>query len=434
MLDRHEDRTAVSRRAARQAGPDRTTRLSARAPRLDDWADEGWPEGDERAGAQGLGRSPDDAPADEGVTRVSVPRPIEDDPDATTRLSARRVGPGAGAVGARDVPAPRRPTPPDPRPTAASAPARSGPRRPRPAAEAAAAGGSGAAQWHDRPGPERRSGDADPRRAPTSGTGGRGAPRTTLPPNETPGGVSDGAAGTPPAPRAHRGGVPVLLVLLLAAIGAGLLGWMGQTATAGTVRGSWEFSRLGGPWLVAGFVGGAIGGWRRGVGGLVLGIVAGAVMVGAGSVAYYGLSYWDGGNDARRAAKLGIGWGAAGVGVGGVLGLFGAAYATALGRRPSRDGGRVVGSWVHGAALGTLGGLLMGESIALLWVWDGGGLRAVATLEGLGGVAVVAVGAAARSWRFIVGAVLACAAAATVAPIATTALRETLRTIGWAGA
>ncbi|WP_169738335.1 hypothetical protein [Patulibacter minatonensis] len=227
--------------------------------------------------------------------------------------------------------------------------------------------------------------------------------------------------------------MPVVLVLLLALVGAGLLGWMGQTTDAGAFRGSWEFSRLGGPWLVAGFLGGAVGGWRRGVGGLVLGIVAGAIIVGAGSVAYYGLSYWGGGNDAHRAAKLGIGWGTAGLGVGGVLGLVGAAWTTALGRHLSTATGRLTGSWVHGAALGTLGGLLMGESIALLWVWEGGGLRTMAILEGLGGVAIVAVGAAMRSWRFMVGAVLASAVAATLAPIATTALRDTLRTIGWAG-
>lgn len=236
----------------------------------------------------------------------------------------------------------------------------------------------------------------------------------------------------PPHPRRRRA-VPVLLVLTLALVGAALLGWMGRTTDAGAFRGSWEFSRLGGPWLVAGFAGGAIGGWRRGAGGLVLGALAGAIVVGAGSVAYYALSYWVGGNDARRAATLGIGWGTAGLGVGGAVGLLGAAYATALGRHRPRDRGRPVASWMHGAALGTLGGLLMGESIALLWVWDSGGLRTMAILEGLGGVAVVAVGAAARSWRFIVAAVLASAVAATVAPIATTVLREALRTVGWAG-
>jgi hypothetical protein len=235
------------------------------------------------------------------------------------------------------------------------------------------------------------------------------------------------------APRPRRRAVPVLLVLVLAAIGAALLGWMGRTTDAGAFRGSWEFSRLGGPWLVAGFLGGAIGGWRRGVGGLVLGVLAGAVMIGAGSVAYYGLSYWGGGNDARRAATLGIGWGTAGLGVGGVVGLVGAAWTTALARRPAADGTRRVGSWLHGAALGTLGGLLMGESVALLWVWDEGGLHAMAVLEGLAGVAIVVLGSAARSWRFIVGAVLASAVAATLAPIATTVLREALRTIGWAG-
>lgn len=232
----------------------------------------------------------------------------------------------------------------------------------------------------------------------------------------------------------RRRPVPVLLVLVLAAIGAGLLGWMGQTATSGAFRGSAEFSRLGGPWLVAGFVGGAIGGWRRGPGGLVLGALAGAVIVGAGSVAYYGLSYWDGGNDARRAAKLGIGWGAAGVAVGGVLGLLGATYATAMGRHVRLHDGLRVGSWIHGAALGTLGGLLMGEAIALLWVWEGESLRTMALLEAMAGVAIVCLGAAARSWRFIVGAVVAAGVAACLAPAAASILRETLRTIGWAGA
>ncbi|MEN0014986.1 MAG: hypothetical protein AAGC46_16570 [Solirubrobacteraceae bacterium] len=228
--------------------------------------------------------------------------------------------------------------------------------------------------------------------------------------------------------------VPMLLVLVLAAAGAAALGYMGQTASAGTFRGSWEFSRLGGPWLVAGFIGGAIGGWRRGWGGLVLGLFTGAVIVGAGSVVYYAISWWIGDNGARRAAKLGIGWGAAGLGVGGVLGLIGAAYTTALGRFRAGGGAHPRGSWLHGAALGTLGGLLMGESIALLYVWNGVGLRTMATLEGLAGVALVVVGCTARSWRFIVAAVVFATISAAVAPVATTALRDTLRSIGWAGA
>jgi hypothetical protein len=224
------------------------------------------------------------------------------------------------------------------------------------------------------------------------------------------------------------------MVLLLAIAGAASLGYMGHVTGDDAFRGSWELSRLGGPWLLAGFIGGAAGGWRRGGAGLVLGVLAGAVIIGAGSVAYYALSYWAGGNGARRAALLGIGWGTAGVGVGSVLGLLGAMYASSLGRFRPASGGRTVASWMHGAALGTLGGLLIGEAIALLWVWDGVQLRTMATLEGIGGVALVCFGCVGRSWRFAVGAVVFAAISASVAPIATTALRETLRSIGWAGA
>jgi hypothetical protein len=319
--------------------------------------------------------------------------------DAPTRVTRR----GAGAVVAGRGPAGRR------HPVGIPAVGPEGPRRPRPAAEARPRSTG--------PGPRRPDPD-DPEAGPGAARDGWPGRGTTRPQDDR---------------FRRRRPVPILVVLLVALVGAALLGWMGQRTTSGAFRGSWEFSRLGGPWLVAGFLGGAVGGWRRGAGGMLLGLLAGAVIVGAGSVAYYGLSYWDGGNDARRAATLGIGWGAAGLAVGGVLGLVGAAYATSLARFRRPDG-RLTASWLHGVALGTLGGLLMGESIALLWVWDGEALRTMAILEGLAGAAIVAVGAAARSWRFIVGAVLASAAAATIAPIATTALRETLRTIGWAGA
>ncbi len=224
--------------------------------------------------------------------------------------------------------------------------------------------------------------------------------------------------------------MPVLLVLLLAGLLALALGVMGRTTNDGAFRGAWEFSRLGGPWLVVAFAAGVVAGWRRRAGGLALGVVAGAIAIGCGSLAYYALSVlWDDavGAEARRAVRLGVGWGAAGTVIGGVLGATGAAFVTRAGSRRGRD-------WLHGAAIGTLGGLLMGESIALLWVWDGVGLRAMATLEGLAGVALVVLGCVGRGWRFVVAAVLAAAVVATVAPIATTLVRETLRQIGWAGA
>jgi hypothetical protein len=141
----------------------------------------------------------------------------------------------------------------------------------------------------------------------------------------------------------------------------------------------------------------------------------------------------EGNTQLRRAAVLGVGWGIAGVAVGGAVGLLGALWVTSLGTH-ARGDGRREGSWLQGAALGVLGGLLMGESIALLWVWDQPGLRAMATLEGLAGAGVVAVGAAARSWRFILAAVAATAVTAAIAPGVTTLLRDALRTVGWAGA
>lgn len=247
-----------------------------------------------------------------------------------------------------------------------------------------------------------------------------------------PWGANDGARGRTRRPRPR--GVPVLLVLLVAVLLAGALGWMGRITTEGPFPGAWEFSRLGGPWLVAAFVAGALGGWRRGAGGLVLGVVGGAVAIALGSVAYYAIPVWfDGDTQLRRAAVLGVGWGAAGVVVGGAVGLLGACFSTRVGTR-TRPDGAPEGSWLHGAALGVLGGLLMGESIALLWVWEQPGLRTMATLEGVAGAVVVALGAATRAKRFVLAAVLAAGATATVAPVVTTALRDALRTIGWAGA
>ncbi|WP_022930081.1 hypothetical protein [Patulibacter americanus] len=251
-------------------------------------------------------------------------------------------------------------------------------------------------------------------------------------PGAGPWGPTDGARGR--SRRVRPRGVPVLLVLLVAVLFAGALGLMGRITTEGPFRGAWEFSRLGGPWLVGAFVAGALGGWRRGAGGLVLGTVAGAITIALGSVAYYAIPVWfDGDTGLRRAAVLGVGWGAAGVVVGGAVGLLGACFSTRVTMRVGRDG-RARGSWLHGAALGVLGGLLMGESIALLWVWEQPGLRAMATLEGVAGAVIVAAGAAARARRFVIAAVVAAGITAAVAPVLTTGLRDALRTIGWAGA
>lgn len=216
------------------------------------------------------------------------------------------------------------------------------------------------------------------------------------------------------------------VVLFVLVVGIGL-GWMGRFTDNGGFRGAHEFSRLGGPWLIGAYLAGATCAWRRGSNGLALAVVGGAVAIALGSLAYYGIYIWfEDGDSPRRAAKLGIGWAMAGLVIGGVVGGLGALLTTATGGRA-----RV---WLQGASVGTLGGLLMGESIALLWVWDSGSLRTMAMLEGLGGAALVAVAAVGRPWRWIVASVAAAAVTATVAPIVTTMVRETLRTIGWAGA
>ncbi|WP_320668484.1 DUF6518 family protein [Patulibacter defluvii] len=221
--------------------------------------------------------------------------------------------------------------------------------------------------------------------------------------------------------------VPIALALIGVVVIALALGFMGRTTNNGAFHGSWEFSRLGGPWLVGAFAAGMLCGWRRGPEGLALGVVGGAIAIALGSLSYYGIYILvEDGVAARRAAKLGVGWAMAGVVVGGTLGLLGATLAT-------RAGGRAR-VWLQGAAVGTLGGLLMGESIALLWVWDQHDLRVMATLEGLAGAALVALAAVGRSWRWIAAAVVAAAVTATVAPIVTTMVREALRRVGWAGA
>lgn len=234
------------------------------------------------------------------------------------------------------------------------------------------------------------------------------------------------------APSGHP--IPAARVVLSVCVGAAVLGVLGQAAVHGSFPGSWELSRIGGPWLLASFVGGAAAGWRRGGSGLALGAASGSIILSAGTVAYYVVSFVVGGYGAGYAAAMGVGWGLAGLVVGGALGLLGAAYTTAVGRRSSARGGPPVASWLHGAALGTLGGLLIGEAIAVRWVWDNPDLRAMAMIEAFAGAALVFVGSLGRSWRFVVASVAATAVTAMVAPGLASLLRETLRAVGWVGA
>jgi hypothetical protein len=221
--------------------------------------------------------------------------------------------------------------------------------------------------------------------------------------------------------------LPLFVVATLVLLISFGLGWMGRWTDAGAFRGSAELARLGGPWLVAAHVAGAIAAWRRGPAALLLGAIAGAVAISLGSLTYYGLYAWlEHGLYAERAFRLGVGWGAAGLVIGGAVGMLGALVSVRWDpqARP----------WLQGASVGTLGGLLVGEAIALLWVWDSPGLRTMAMLEAIGGIGIVVVAAIGRSWRWMLAAVLAGGVTVAVAPIVATMVRETLRTIGWAGA
>lgn len=221
--------------------------------------------------------------------------------------------------------------------------------------------------------------------------------------------------------------LPLFVVATLVLLISFGLGWMGRWTDAGAFRGSAEFARLGGPWLVAAHVAGAIAAWRRGPAAVLLGAAAGAVAVSLGSLTYYGLYVWlEHGLGAERAFRLGVGWGAAGLVIGGAVGALGAAVSVRW--DPS------VRPWLQGASVGTLGGLLVGEAIALLWVWDSMELRTMAMLEALAGVGIVVIAAVGRSWRWMVAAVLAGGLTVAIAPVAATVVRESLRSIGWAGA
>lgn len=244
---------------------------------------------------------------------------------------------------------------------------------------------------------------------------------------ETPARSPGRPAASTAAPAAGGRPLPLFIVATLVLLISFGLGWMGRWTDAGAFRGSVELARLGGPWLVAAHVAGAIAAWRRGPSALLLGAIAGAIAISLGSLTYYGLYAWlEHGFGAERAFRLGVGWGAAGLVIGGAVGMLGALVSVRW-DPPVRP-------WLQGASVGTLGGLLVGEAIALLWVWDSPGLRTMAMLEAIAGVGIVVVAAVGRSWRWMVAAILAGGLTVAIAPIAATAVRETLRTIGWAGA
>ncbi|MGE4425591.1 MAG: hypothetical protein AB7G37_03955 [Solirubrobacteraceae bacterium] len=237
--------------------------------------------------------------------------------------------------------------------------------------------------------------------------------------------VAAATAATAPRP---LGPFVLLIAFVLIAVA---LGVMGRVTSTSTFRGAWELSRLGGPWLAGAFVAGMLAGWRRPraapSGGaartLLLGASGGAIAVAGGSLTYYAIYRWiEDATTTWYAVVVGTGWALAGLAVGGALGVLGALTTMATARQG-----------VRGLAIGVMAGLLMGESIALLWVWEDGGLRKMALLEGAGGCVVLG-GAILVGWRAVIASLPAAMVTATFAPLAATALRETLRRFGWGGA
>jgi Family of unknown function (DUF6518) len=179
---------------------------------------------------------------------------------------------------------------------------------------------------------------------------------------------------------------------------------------------------LGGPWLVAAFLAGAVAerwGW---------GALAGATAIVVGTLTYYwsvavyhGLTLTLDGplvlDRARYGVVMTIGWCAAGVAVGAAFGLAGVAW---------RRGGS---SLTAIAGVAALAGALIGEALLLRSLWTDPWAQRVLELELVAGLAAAVV----LTRRRAATLTLAIVAAGGFA-LAEQFVRETLRAAGWAGA
>lgn len=207
-------------------------------------------------------------------------------------------------------------------------------------------------------------------------------------------------------------------VLLAIALGLSL-GVVGQLAPDLDPRLYW-FVALGVPWLVTAFAAGALLGDR------LLGALAGAVALVAGTLAYYGLRVTFGGGGllgqhglVLRGAPVVIGWCAAAAVGGAAFGLAGALW---------RRGGTVAN--VFGTAL--VSGALAGEALLLTQEWAGRGARLVLAAELALGATLPFVLSRRRS--LILPALALTALVAVGVAVTEDGVRDALRGVGWNGA
>jgi hypothetical protein len=211
-----------------------------------------------------------------------------------------------------------------------------------------------------------------------------------------------------------------LLLAIAAAVALGFAGRIAVHAGAGLPHGraiaavGHTAVALGGPWLAAAWIVGAMAGsrWRAVAGG------AAALVLGTGG--WYLLTVVaaaSGWAAASYAVPVAAAWGVVALGAGSVFGLAGAIW---------RDGGRAA----RAASVALLAGALSGEALLLMREWPGRAAALVLTLELAAGLALVVL---ARR-RAPLGLTLLLFVAATVAVAGTEGVvRDALRLAGWAG-
>jgi len=169
---------------------------------------------------------------------------------------------------------------------------------------------------------------------------------------------------------------------------------------------------LGAPWLVAAFAAGALlrRPWRAAAGG--------AVLLAAGTIAYYVVRVGATGGDPSRAlAAIVVAWAAAALAVGALMGVLGALW------RSARAG------WLTAAIPAAA---LAGEAVALAAVWRGR-LSAALLLAELA-LAGLALAACARRRAPLLPAAAVAAVLTLAFALGETEVREAMRVVGWRGA
>jgi hypothetical protein len=200
-------------------------------------------------------------------------------------------------------------------------------------------------------------------------------------------------------------------VAVLAA--GGLLGG-GMQVAEGVFGVPYQVSAMGAPWLVSAFAAGAF--IRR----RVVALVAGALMLSAGTVLYYAAIVVAYGRTAGEyATVMTVTWGTLAGVAGGAMGFAGAAWRGASGTR--------------GALLAALpAAALAGEAVLLSFTWSGAMSGLALALELAGGLAILLL----LSWRRLpLGQALAGAVTLAVAfAVVESEVRDVMRAAGWHGA